>query len=277
MSQLRFLALGALLLLGCDSRSSSPIRAVYQNGDMLRGLVCDDCFERLGFATAEECHTSMIGSYTEDELQCLERVYADNAAASRSAVQCQSEASAELLDCMRRRTDCGGSFDACLDAYGTAAMACPSLPEAVSLQFQACFSTGDRDGDGIADSLDECPDDREDFDGDADSDGCPDGAADNTYGYCEDTDDCVSADVACVALTVPAASTSGTYCTRECASDAECEPNHGYNGACYDVGGSGTFLCFQSCAFDSDCYATSVCVEIDPGGGVIDFICLPAA
>ncbi len=98
---------------------------------------------------------------------------------------------------------------------------------------------------------------------------------DDTYSYCFDSSDCSDLDDQCVRLTVPAAATDGQYCTHSCAGDFDCESNFGFAGACYDVEFSGVFLCFQTCDFTSDCYSSSVCQQIDLGGGVIDFICLP--
>lgn len=97
---------------------------------------------------------------------------------------------------------------------------------------------------------------------------------DDTYAICGDTSDCSDLDDQCILLTVPAAGTQGQFCTHSCSSDLDCESNFGFPGACYNVESAG-FLCYQTCDFDSDCYSSSVCVEINLGGGVIDFICLP--
>lgn len=96
---------------------------------------------------------------------------------------------------------------------------------------------------------------------------------DDTYASCIDTDSCSDRDDVCIALTVPAAGTSGRFCSHGCTSHFDCESNFGFDGACYDVEGAG-FLCYQTCEFDSDCYSSSVCVEISVGGA-LDFICLP--
>ncbi|HEY8428477.1 MAG TPA: hypothetical protein VIL20_08895 [Sandaracinaceae bacterium] len=127
------------------------------------------------------------------------------------------------------------------------------------------------DGDGIPDASDVCPEVPESFDGESDGDGCPDGA--DTYDRCIETADCADPEDVCEELTVPALRTSGRRCTHPCASDADCEPNFGFPGACYDVEGSG-LLCYQTCELDADCYANNFCVEINDAG-VIQFLCFP--
>lgn len=273
---LRLLVISTLVLIGCDNRSgsSSLVRRAYENGRAALQESCE-CFERLGFSSREECLASPAGALSDEQLDCLEREYGANVSAAEPTLSCQEDASAQLLTCLRAASDCDAMYSACTGEYLTALEACPELPESVQIRFQACASAGDRDEDGIPDGSDACPDAPEDFDGDADTDGCPDGApADDTYSFCADTTDCADLDDQCVLLTVPAAGTSGTQCTHGCSSDLDCESSFGFPGACYDVEAAG-FLCYQTCDFDSDCYSSSVCVEIALGGGTIDFICLP--
>jgi len=101
---------------------------------------------------------------------------------------------------------------------------------------------------------------------------------DNTYASCFDTSDCNDLDDQCFGLTLPSAGTTGDFCTRQCVGDADCESNFGFSGACYsfEAGADPTFLCHQRCVVDSDCYSTSVCIEVTDGSGfVIDTVCVP--
>jgi hypothetical protein len=97
---------------------------------------------------------------------------------------------------------------------------------------------------------------------------------DDTYASCFVTADCNDVDDRCFGVDIPAAGTSGDFCTRECASDAACESNFGFPGACYGLGTS-VPICFQTCDFDSDCYSSSVCIEVLTDTGFLDYICVP--
>src|SRR5690606_1458957 len=93
---------------------------------------------------------------------------------------------------------------------------------------------------------------------------------DDTYAPCFDTADCNDLNDQCFGLAIPAARTSGNFCTRECIDDLDCESNFGFSGTClsFEAGPNPTFLCHQRCDFDSDCYySTSVCIEVVDGSG----------
>ena len=96
----------------------------------------------------------------------------------------------------------------------------------------------------------------------------------DTYSSCFDDLDCNDARDQCVGLDIGGAATSGSYCTRTCSSDATCERQFGFPGACYSLE-SATPLCFQTCDFDADCWSRNVCIEVDLGGGTFDLICVP--
>ncbi|MEQ8458637.1 MAG: hypothetical protein RLO52_14665 [Sandaracinaceae bacterium] len=99
--------------------------------------------------------------------------------------------------------------------------------------------------------------------------------ADDTYEVCTSTPDCLDSADECFEVDIPQAATFGRFCTNACGSDVDCQPANGFGGVCYALGGDPTALCYQQCDFDSDCYPGSVCIEVDLGGGVIDFICTP--
>jgi hypothetical protein len=101
---------------------------------------------------------------------------------------------------------------------------------------------------------------------------------DDTYASCFDTEDCNDLDDQCFGLDLPSAGTSGNFCTRQCVDDLDCESNFGFGGVCYsfEAGPSPTFLCHQQCDFNSDCYSSSVCIDVtDSSGFVIDRVCVP--
>lgn len=97
---------------------------------------------------------------------------------------------------------------------------------------------------------------------------------DDTYASCFDTADCNDLDDQCWGLDIPSSGTSGNFCSRECLDDLDCESNFGFSGACYAFDGA-TFLCHQRCDFDSDCYSTSLCIEVVDEDGFSDFVCVP--
>ena len=97
---------------------------------------------------------------------------------------------------------------------------------------------------------------------------------DDTYASCFDTADCNDINDRCWSIDIPAALTSGSFCSRECAADLDCESNFGFVGVCYGLGSTSP-LCFQTCSFDSDCYSSSVCIEVLTDTGLSDFICVP--
>ncbi|MBZ0117331.1 MAG: hypothetical protein K8H88_10065 [Sandaracinaceae bacterium] len=100
---------------------------------------------------------------------------------------------------------------------------------------------------------------------------------DDTYTFCRNTSDCDAGDI-CALVSVPAASTSGNFCTYGCSSDASCESGRfGRAGACYSLGfGETPQICFQTCFDNSDCYSSSVCVEVtESTTGLMNRICLP--
>ena len=93
---------------------------------------------------------------------------------------------------------------------------------------------------------------------------------DDTYTSCFDSSDCATD--TCYQITTGA--TSGSMCTYTCSAGG-CESNLGFNGECYAIGADPTFLCYQQCTFDSDCYSSSVCLEVIRTDGGSDFICVP--
>jgi cysteine-rich repeat protein len=133
-------------------------------------------------------------------------------------------------------------------------------------------------GDGFLDSDEEC-DDGNNFDGDGCSALCLYEPTD--YYICDptavtiETGACLGPDL-CTQIDIDASSTYGDMCTRTCSSDANCiNGSGGLPGVCYDITGFGPFVCYQQCDFASDCFAGNVCIEVNLGAGVIDFICVP--
>lgn len=96
---------------------------------------------------------------------------------------------------------------------------------------------------------------------------------DDTYTVCNTSADCVDGDTCWLVQLGPAA-TSGQFCSYTCGSDFDCESNLGFSGACYSLEGT-NFLCYQRCEFDSDCYLSSLCVQVLSTTGGIDFVCVP--
>lgn len=103
---------------------------------------------------------------------------------------------------------------------------------------------------------------------------------DDTYASCTGDLDCNDVDDRCRFVTIPADSfgpgTSGGFCTHECASDAACEYNFGYDGVCYALEEDPTFLCYQQCDFDSDCWSGNVCRRVELDAITFDYICVPS-
>ncbi len=97
---------------------------------------------------------------------------------------------------------------------------------------------------------------------------------DYTYAYCSTDDSCNDSRDSCFGVTVGPAATSGQFCSRTCVSDADCESNYGFPGACYNIE-STTHLCYQTCTFDSDCYGSSVCIQLTLPSGATDYVCVP--
>lgn len=100
------------------------------------------------------------------------------------------------------------------------------------------------------------------------------GCAAPTYGRCSTSSDCADPLDQCWSVSLGPAGTSGRFCSYTCTSDAQCEPNFGFSGACYSLEGT-NFLCYQRCVFDSDCYGSSVCVGVARTTGGLDFVCVP--
>lgn len=92
------------------------------------------------------------------------------------------------------------------------------------------------------------------------------------YETCDFDSDCEAATDGCFGVTVNYGThvASDNMCSLNCASHAECIDN----GRCYDVGGSGVFICYQSCFDDLDCPAFWSCIST-VGGVPFDAICLP--
>ena len=99
--------------------------------------------------------------------------------------------------------------------------------------------------------------------------------ADDTYRGCNDTADCLDPLDLCWEVDIPESGTFGRFCSNECASDVDCQPANAFGGVCYAIAADPTFLCYQQCDFDSDCFLGSVCIEVDLGGGLLDLICVP--
>jgi hypothetical protein len=95
------------------------------------------------------------------------------------------------------------------------------------------------------------------------------------YDSCLTVADCNASADNCYTISVGGG--SGNMCSNTCASDADCPLSfNGDSGACYDVMGSGVFLCYERCGFSSDCQSGFGCnTTFDPGTGVADAICLP--
>ncbi|MFK7991136.1 MAG: hypothetical protein AB8I08_34270 [Sandaracinaceae bacterium] len=97
---------------------------------------------------------------------------------------------------------------------------------------------------------------------------------DDTYGGCNTTADCADPLDQCLEVSIPAEGTLGAFCSSGCDSDLQCESAFGFPGRCYSLEGSSN-ICYQACDFDSDCFSSSVCIEVALDGGVVDFICVP--
>jgi hypothetical protein len=66
--------------------------------------------------------------------------------------------------------------------------------------------------------------------------------------------------------------TTDSICTRTCVDELDCDvTDSGLDGTCAAIG-SGPFLCYESCDFDSDCAGGFRCGELDTTGF---FVCLP--
>ncbi len=66
--------------------------------------------------------------------------------------------------------------------------------------------------------------------------------------------------------------TTDAICTRGCRDELDCDITaSGLDGTCAAIG-SGPFLCYESCDFDSDCAGGFRCGELDTTGF---FVCLP--
>ena len=97
---------------------------------------------------------------------------------------------------------------------------------------------------------------------------------DDTYASCFDTSDCNDVDDQCLEVDIPAENTFGGFCSRGCTSDFQCETNFGFDGVCYALDSSAA-ICFQQCNVDSDCWSRNVCIPVDLGGGLLDYVCVP--
>lgn len=66
--------------------------------------------------------------------------------------------------------------------------------------------------------------------------------------------------------------TTDSICTRGCFDELDCDITaNGFDGTCAAIG-SGPFLCYETCEFDSDCPSGFDCGELDRTGF---FVCLP--
>jgi hypothetical protein len=104
------------------------------------------------------------------------------------------------------------------------------------------------------------------------------GCGSDTYAGCNDIsgDDCIFASDRCISVGTSA--TQGAFCSQLCSFDSQCPISFGFNGACLDVNGSGVDVCYQRCEFESDCFFSSTCIEVQtivPGLVFSDFVCLP--
>lgn len=227
---------------GCGT--SSPVRQFYDDVNTAQNMLCD-CWMQLGFTDREDCTRSISPiEATEEELACLDRAYADNQAAAQEAVSCMQRAASSLVSCVGSASCVASSLQACGMTFSTSAEACPDLPPSVEAAFGVC--TG---GEPIEEGA--------------------------SYDACVDSSECLEAEDQCFMVTIPAASTSGNFCSRACSSDVDCPSSAGGDGACYDVESAG-FLCYQQCEFDSDCFPASVCIELTLPGDVTDFVCVPS-
>ncbi len=97
---------------------------------------------------------------------------------------------------------------------------------------------------------------------------------DSTYTGCVTSAGCDPEDTC---FQVQTTQSFGSFCTNTCRDDFDCERNLGFPGVCYSLVAdvNATPLCYQQCDFDVDCFSTSICVEVDLGGGLIDFVCMP--
>ncbi|MCB9594019.1 MAG: hypothetical protein H6719_14895 [Sandaracinaceae bacterium] len=101
--------------------------------------------------------------------------------------------------------------------------------------------------------------------------GLADAGVDRTYDYCATSTEC-SMEQTCFEIRTSA--TAGAACARECSSDAVCERNNGFPGACLNVDGLGG-ICFQQCEVASDCVSSSSCFDFTDADGFTDRVCLP--
>jgi hypothetical protein len=97
---------------------------------------------------------------------------------------------------------------------------------------------------------------------------------DDTYTSCSSSSDCRDSGDQCWLVQLGPAGTSGQFCSTQCTTDDSCEKNLGFSGACYSLEGT-NFLCYQRCVVDSDCYLSSVCVEVARTDGGLDYVCAP--
>lgn len=223
---------------GCGT---SPVRQFYQDLSTAQNMLCD-CWMQLGYADRGACERDIDPIVaTEEELACIDRAYADHQATAEPAVSCVQRASSSLVSCISSAACVPTSLQACAQTFSTSADACPDLPASAQVAFGACTGGG------------------------------PEGL---TYDGCVDSGDCVDANDQCFAVTIPAAPTSGNFCSRTCASDGDCPGAAGFDGVCYDVESAG-FLCYQQCDVDEDCALSSLCIELTLPGDVIDFVCAP--
>ena len=164
--------------------------------------------------------------------------------------------------------------NACLwAALAVAATGCSTTVTTGCIDDRDCLSGEFCDADGFCVALG-CIDDTDCLAGEfCDVDGfC---VADNTYSACTTTANCSDPVDECFEVDLPAEATIGNFCSNVCAADAECDAVPPWSGVCYAIEADPTFLCYQQCEFDSDCFAGSVCVEVSLDPTLVDFICVP--
>ncbi len=98
------------------------------------------------------------------------------------------------------------------------------------------------------------------------------GRPNDTYAPC--TTFCNNKQDECIPVAIAAVDTSGSFCSRACTKDDDCQSRFGFSGACYAIEKTAR-ICYQHCTADSDCYTTSVCVRLTLTSGGSDYVCVP--
>lgn len=95
---------------------------------------------------------------------------------------------------------------------------------------------------------------------------------DDTYAVCNTL--CNHHDQRCIIVDIATVGTSGRYCSLACTRDEDCPGKFGFSGACFAIE-SNPAQCYQRCTTGSDCWTTSVCVQLKLPHGETDFVCVP--